>query len=303
MHKKCFIETLPDWLYSTETSLGQGAYQSFSAELRAELKKQIAFVYNVFHAGRPDLKMQELEPLDGCSLSVEYSTSTWTLLLVPDNYPSATRFLAAAVPCIATKPEHFIICRYSHNKSESMAEVSPQLSAACELAGIELVFDVNATQLHQLMQFLASAPGRIVCLGQEGMAFATAAMQSSIPFMLLKSPENAALYNFTSDNTALDSGFDVKLFAWANPDVRVSPLATDSSTLRLKHCSECSHDATRATDVLLLSGDAPRTLAGALAEGTTLFPLVLGAGQESLWLWPQLGKEFFTERSLRLTRS
>ena len=245
----------PSWLAACLVSDSEmaRAYEGTAPELIALCKHTLA-VQHAFFGEAPDWEEQrQLRYAQGFRTRVCNRPADWALVIFAADYESAPRLLAAAMPALLARvPRVLCVC--------TPGPARPELLCALELAGLEHIYMLDASQSLDLMRVLSRQPGqgRLALLHQGALsALHAVARDAGIPCW----EERRA------------------------PVLRIYGPEPDAALIRLAH-PDAVNTEDAAPDAVYCSGqDAPA-------------PLVLPPGMEGCWLHPSLTPEFFRARVL-----
>jgi len=257
------LPELPSWLAAclvSDSELAR-AYETIAPELLAVCKHTLA-VHHVFFGEAPDWEEQSvLRSPHGFRTRVCSRPADWALVIFAADYASAPRLLAATMPALLARVP-LVLCACTPGPAR------PELLCALELAGLEQIYTLDASQSLKLVRVLVAQPGqgRLVLLHQGSLsALRTVAYDAGLPCW----EERRA------------------------PMLRICGSAPDAALVRLAH-----PDAANAEDA------APDAVYGSgLDAAPVQAPLVFPPGMEGCWLHPSLTPDFFRARAVAFTPS
>lgn len=252
----------PEWLFSCiiDDAEFAAAYSAVSDVHRSWLKTNIARHQALYGFPESTCVVKKSNLRQGGSVEIRSVPLDWCVVVVSDGYASGPRFLAALMPALFSGVQAVAVVHPAGGTLESSVLV------ACELAGVEVVVSLVPEQLQELLQ-QCSAKGRgaVLTLGATCDACVDAIYARQPEVVLWKEPAYPSL--LAGDHA------DTALLAWAHPD-KDFVSASDALPGSLLAVCDVSDDA--------FSG----------------VPVRIGAGQEGLFCWPDLQKDFFFVRSV-----
>lgn len=254
---------LPEWLEEKISDTGGGAYAGLQPELRAQLKRQIAFLYDAYGGAPASAGAFWMTAGTGTMLCRHVRHADLTVILLNDSYTHASGFLAVAIPAVLSKSVEIIVLRLSE---QTHVPVSGVMSAAFELSGIEQVYDFSGKDIVRLLAELELQGVAAIKSVDFSTSHAAEFCKAGISSVCLKDRVKVACLE---DAFA----FDFALFGTVCPDAVLERSAPDVSMR--------GYDA-------VISAELPQL------QLKNAFPLLcLHPGQECLWLWPELTVDFF----------
>lgn len=258
------------------------AYDAVTPQERACCKTLIARLHACLGEETLEEDTRYLRLRQGFKLATVRQPVQWTLLLWDEACPSPARILAALMPAILAGVPHILACQVS---SDSAAVVPSPVLAALELAGQEAVASLGGGETLHLIASLAATrePGRIAALGSAPWVadVLSAARTHNIPAWSAGTPGIAicpsALAMVPEQGGVPFSAPDYGMLRFAQPDVEFIVLNEEKGEKKQEH-------------FCIVSG-LPR-----LKYWLSRSSLVLAPGHEWFWLWPDLDREFFTQR-------
>ncbi|MFV0422109.1 hypothetical protein [Oleidesulfovibrio sp.] len=252
----------PEWLYSRQIDDDQfgAAYNNVSDFHRSCLKTNIARHQALY--GFPDVTsvLEKKVLAQGGSVEIQVRPLDWCVFVLAKGYASAPRFLAVLMPALFSGVQAVAVVQCG---SES---VEGTILTACELAGVETVVALSEQQLITLVQDCSvKGHGAVLTLGTgvlSGLNTTSASQRT------LKCWSEPVYHTVFADKDA-----DLNLLSWAHPDME---LICSAASVKGRLLATCAASADTFPDV----------------------PVRLGAGQEALFCWPGLQKDFFLARSV-----
>ncbi|WP_207262281.1 hypothetical protein [Desulfovibrio sp. Huiquan2017] len=270
--------SLPDLIGESlvDDALFADAYGISTDGERALMKTCIARLYD-WYGPRKDAAREVATRWRGGFDSVSrFAPVDFALVLFDGTLTSPARLLASLVPAVACGVRRILAVRL--DVEEAWA---PGLLTAMELAGQELVADLDRNGLAELLDRLAEA-------GASGAVIDLTADPAACP-----ERAGLAVYRPVFGRNAVlflddDATFDLDALAFIHPDTAFTVFGADVPL---------PDGFTRGGDSFSAFLDAVRDVAYAPADrvGETLdrARLVLGPGQEGCWVWPELQSDFF----------
>ncbi len=304
------------------------AYDSVPAERRAWLKTSIAQLHTLYGMNNRGKTRCVTQWRQAFATEQTHTPVDWVLLVLPAQYAAAPRMLAALMPAFLAGVDDVLVVRLCEERfvpvesmNESAAAVNahtgadadswgthagiaaggctpvctnictnicidawqPEILAALELAGQELVADMTRARICTMLDSLATGKhgtGRCLFLGNALQTVGMSAeLASSSPLRVWSEPTCTTLA--VEDAAALDTA----VLAWAHPDweqVALSTLTNFSGERRVYAAVVADPVSSRH-----------------VTEQANI-PLVLGAGQEGCWIWPELSPAFFRHQRLHV---
>ncbi|MCJ2163662.1 hypothetical protein [Pseudodesulfovibrio sp. S3] len=271
--------------FVVDDTLFAHAYENTPDQKRALLKTCIARLYDCY-GPRKDRSVQvSTNWRGGFNTVCRHEPVDFAVLLFDDTLLSSTRLLAGLVPAVACGVENILAVRMGGS-----APWPPPVLAGLELAGQELVVDMDAGQWAELMHELCASghSGVVIDLVEDGNHFSA---DGCVSGYCPKLSRTAVVW--------MDEGHlvDLDVLAFAHPDVAFTvyganlPLPKgnfvyggDNVQMFLEGIVDVAYAPVSLTEEALKSAK-----------------LVLGPGQEECWVWPDLHSEHFQLHRTALT--
>jgi len=271
------MELLPDWMhvYQVGEASFEAAYQGVDATKRAWIKTALASLYAWL--GPTGTTRQEKRTRTGSGLCLEHihTSREWAVVYVPASCAAAGLVVGAVLPVLAAGVWPVIAVVEAESSQEQVVLLT------LELCGVETVYllsgeDMQAAWRHGQTQ-TSIPPGMLVWIGQSGQGTMNMEVNPSGGPMqiVLSRPRRAAVWQ-------KDQEIDVQALAWMHPglDIEVWP-AGGAGTGQMAKDAGARWDGFLAQEADVVW--VPREL---ISQALTAFPLVLGPGQEPVWMWP-----------------
>lgn len=296
------LPCFPEWLQEHE--LGDKAfmqaYEALTAPQRSRLKLCLAQLYESFQARTPGAVLAQSSTLalaGGLVDTLRWRPAAWCLVLLDEAMVSPSRLLAAVTPALLSGVEELRVVRLCAKR----APWPPALLTALELAGVERVARMSAARCAVLAKYLAQnvAPGVILVpqpvLGVSAGARQTMTQTPGLRFWQPVFKGAAGLY--AGDASSPGELWNLEALAWSQPDLELELW--------------CMSDACEGEDLPPGWKVRQGSVEGFLRQGYELVyapeilrrqalnsaSLVLGPGQESCWIWPDLQPCFFRQHA------
>jgi len=300
----------PDWLHerSVTDHAFASAYEALSDVMRSCLKLCISQLYDHCRsqvAATGGCRATTLQHASGLAASIRQEPAPWCLVVLDQDFVSAPRLLATVLPPLVAGVRHLQVVRLAARK----APWPPALLAALELAGVEQVAQTPAQQFQALLEHLQKtgafgsilAPQPLPTLSQQAWLtlaqascwrfwqprFVGQAGESALERTKERTKGRAGV--FAADATGLP--WKLLILAWCQPDLAVELWYEDGSPLAEPPAALPPAWTVRRGDAtVFLQQQYDLVLAPPHMHQAALrtAPLVLGPGEESCWLWPDL---------------
>ncbi len=262
------------------------AYESLGDARRALIKDQIAFLYEYWGGAQPLRSVLRKDLPGGARVEWASQGVEDVLLLVGASFASAPELVAALLPARLAGARQVLVCLVSGPTDPDYAVLS-----ALDLLGQDEVYLLTRAQAADVFtearrQMLFGGLGRVLVLGFNNA--------EPLPFNY-----NRRGTFFASQPLAglCVAEVDRRRFEQAHPHACIHDLPCDPLQLSTANIQENIRmnmpEGLPFLDVIV----CPR---GQSAHYTGLASLVLEAGQEHLWVWPELGPEFFLSSCLAI---
>lgn len=303
----------PDWLHegSVDERSFARAYDAFSDAGRSRLKLCISQLYDHCHAqvaAAGGSRVTTLQHDSGLAATLEQEPVSWCLVVLEQDFVSAPKLLATVLPPLVAGVGHLQVLRLAARRVPWPAA----LVTALELAGVEHVAQAPAQQFHSLLAQLQQqgrfgsilAPQRLQNLSRQ--AWLALAQASCWRFWQPRfaSHSGARAGVFAADATSLP--WELETLAWCQPDMAVELWYEEGAQLAGPPGDLPPAWSVRRGDAaVFLQQQYDLILAPPHMHQAALrnAPLVLGPGQESCWLWPDLQPCFFQQSAAAWTFS
>ncbi len=276
--------SLPQWAekYFVPDTFFQSGYEALGTHGRAWVKKTIAQTYALYHATGCTKTATETAYSQNFRIFLGY-TYPKTALLVLSGCVSPAKAVAAAVPLLLCGAEE--VCAVLTGEGLEKETVA----AALELAGVQIVLELDSKQLPQLFQTVFSV---VVFLGQDLSLAGTLHVSKNIFTLHLPVCSRFAVAGQRS--VQWDFSAITAIHAGAVGDIWVE----GDTGLHLPDGFH-SHTGTREDmalagyDVLYVPHNEADFFSGRAAR-------IFTPGQEGCWVWPELYKQNFCTVSMSI---
>lgn len=270
---------VPDWMqvYAQSEEDFAAAYALARARERAFVKTAMAGLYAWLGPDQVTGRKAETDLAQGLTICEVKSSRQWAVVHIPSPAAGPALILAAVLPLRAAGVWPVIVV---------LDEKTPGRQAALltlELAGIETAYilpgDVLDSALKYWQNMQGRGPGLFVHLGEgPGLRFPSAG-----PLCIsLPQPQKAAVW-------MEDEDFDFQALSFAHPGMEFVVWSEQRMDLPLGW----SQDSGDWSGFLDHEADVVWVPNQRLHQALKAYPLVLGPGQESLWIWPWYTPDLF----------
>ncbi len=283
-----YPKLLPDWLQDKAVAdeLFATAYESCSNAQRGLLKKTISLHFALSGEAPAHHSVEMEYPRLGVRVCSSTQPVDWCVLLLPHDFVSPVRALAAVVPPMLAGVRELVVVREKPEEEDHCIDWPAGVLVGLELAGVRRIVDLSCQEAENLLDVLLASnrSGRILLLDGGGSDFF-----SFVPHQIrmarnvrrwLGARPLIGVRRQPSESVAANGEILSSVLGWAHPDLTPDFCANDLPETSLK-----------AYDALLVGEqelEKPRNGAG----------IVLGPGMEGCWFWPELNRDFFLLRTL-----
>ncbi len=268
------MELLPDWMhtYQVREDSFEAAYQGVWATKRALIKTAVASLYAWLEPTGTKWLEKKIQTGSGLCLKHIHTSRKWAVVYVPASCAAPGLVVGAVLPVLAAGVWPVIAVVEAESSQEQAVLVT------LELCGVETVYllsgeDMLAVWRHGQTQS-STPPGMLVWIGQSGQGdLKMEESPSGGPMQIVLSrPRRAAVWQ-------KDQEIDVQALAWMHPglDIEIWPAGGAGAGQADKDL--WARFLAQEADVVWV----PRAL---ITQALSVFPLVLGPGQEPVWMWP-----------------
>ncbi|MGM0537754.1 MAG: hypothetical protein ACQERT_00935 [Thermodesulfobacteriota bacterium] len=279
-------EIVPEWMqvYQQSEEDFAAAYAFAQARERAFVKTAMAGLYAWLRPSQVTGRKTETELAQGLTICEVKSPRKWAVVHMPSSCAGPGLILAAFLPLLAAGVWPVIAV---------LGEKSPGRQAALltlELAGIDTAFilpeEMMASALRYWQNMRGRSPGLLAHVGQEPALSCT----SGGPlFISLPQPQKAAVWMGDED-------FDVQALSFAHPGMEFVVWSEHKMDLP----PDWSQDRGKWSQFLDQEADVVWVPNSRLHQALEVYSLVLGPGQEPLWIWPWYTPNLFEYTRLGL---
>lgn len=275
----------PEWLNGLllPDATFASAYAAVSSQQRALFKTAIARAHAILGPQRDRDCLTSRSLRQGVDVAISTAPASCAVVLF-DSDSSPAFVLAALVPAfLAGVPEVLAV----HVGDDAP---SKEMLTALELAGQEDVAVMDADRCFELLAETDAADGLRVCVaGSQGASCVPIPEVAGLA--LWRAPVPGTLGVWLGDHADDEEGVDADAIAFCHPHV----------ALDLCHASE--QDDGPLFEDFLARHDVVFVPEQRLVQSLPWCSLVLGPGEESAWLWPDLSVEFFLLFRFGISRS
>lgn len=266
-------ECIPVWVESclVDDERFGSAYAAVADEHRALLKTLISRLWDWSCPERFVASSCERIGKGGWTAGELSAPADWAVFACGEDLDSPARLLAAVIPAIAAGVPDILVVR------DERAPWSDSLLTAMELAGVEMVGELPKDRMQELFSGLAAGvgQGRLILLGD-----VDAEMDEGLQPVFLPACGEGVIVSETEDF------LDIASLRFAHPSLALrvyGDISVPEGGLAEPGQGRWQDDCA----VVAFVDD------GLVREAAGSFPLVLGAGNEFCWVWPQLRPAFF----------
>lgn len=283
--------SFPDWLTELipDDELFARAYEDISDQRRALMKTNIARLYDWYGPRKDTLGASIRHWHSGFESKQVYSAVDFAVVLFDGSLLSPARLLAALVPALAGGVKNVLAARVSGGPWRKA------VLTGLELAGQELVVDVNEVQARRLFDELRNSnhTGAVTVLGPKAAVIKTSELQAASRISFWRPRFSRAAVVWMDD----ESTFDLEALAFVHPDIVFSVFGAEPEL----PADNFSYEGDGFDDFLNAIMDVAYLPAERMDQALAKAKVVLGPGQEGCWVWPDLHPEHFQFHSTAWT--
>lgn len=276
--------SFPSWLndFVPDDELFARAYADISDQNRAWLKTGIARLYD-YYGPRKDIGGSDFRSWrSGFDTMKTYDAVDFAVVLFDNSLLSPARLMAALVPALAGGVKNVLAAR--------VGDAGPWRKAVLtglELAGQELVVDINDVQARQLFNELreSGSTGSVMVLGPRAAVIKTNELQAASRISFYRPRFNRSATIWMDD----EHTFDLETLAFIHPDIVFSVFGAEP----VLPADNFSYEGDQFLDCINAITDVAYLPSDRVVSGLPKAKVVLGPGQEGCWVWPDLHPEHF----------
>ncbi|MBG0789243.1 MAG: hypothetical protein H0S80_01970 [Desulfovibrionaceae bacterium] len=266
----------PEWIneFAVADERFAHAYETVPGHRRALLKTAIARLFEWYGPSRTTARRLAEEWRGGFASVQDTVPADYAVVVFDASLVSPARLLAAVVPALSCGVENVLAVRLG------TGEWSAPVLAGLELAGQELVAEMDADRLKGLFEELDASGAKGAVLGLElpqGVFRALRFPTRRIAFTCLRCDRSVPVWMDPEEP------FDLEALAFSHPDLDFAVHGAEAALPA--GFSRGGKDFQGFLDSIREVACAPASRVG---EALDRARLVLGPGQEGCWVWPQL---------------
>lgn len=260
------------------------AYEATPPSLRASFKTAIERICLYYGGAAPQVSGVAAREFPGFQTSIAHRPGDWALIVLSPGFSSPSPILAAVLPAMLAGVSDIAVLRVD---AHGAPWPDPVLTAL-ELAGQELLLDCSAQETFALAcEMGAKGAGAVLALGERVVDWAP--LSDDIP---VKSLGRGMRIGVLEEQGGAPCDFDLLRFSCPDAMIEVWGDVEDVPEGVALKKGDAGEFWETPYPVRWISGQTRSCAAAKNASG-----LILGPGNESVWLWPGLAPTFFQQTS------